>query len=635
MPDIIRIVHASDLHHHPTDAHKSADTKETPSFPDDIEVKRFWSSVRSVCKADTTDWLVFSGDVTLRGSAEGLTSFANHLVELRKGLGATPRVCVVPGNHDVEWEASGVPKTDSERGKAFRETVGNHTDLLAWWPDADKPWFERDDRQRLFLLALNSSMYCGKTEKLDERTRLALSAIGTIPNEAERDATLAWANRRLLHDAAYFDQDQLKAIESAVDEKCTLEASGPPWVRIVVLHHHLVPLPGGVPMEVKNFELTVNAGEVLDVLHRCDIDMVLHGHKHVPRNFIHTGPNGRQMAIVCAPTAGGVPVQSGNGFNAITIARAVDGLAIAVQRHELHGEPSTETLHLDRLDRNKAPRSWLHVHYRWRDEGYYELEPARALLDEVTAATIGGARSIQTASSTFSTRDLGDFPRFFEHIVDMIASARNTLHVACDYPAYGMFSAPDSYGRYRVALEEAARRRVQTSMLFLDPTGRRETLKRQFPSGAFRQVLVAPGIVEKFNRLNARLVSIGQPALDTRRVGVEEFRQAVEAVQQVEGAGFGRIDGIRTQHLRFMMPIHLWIADKSRAIFSIPSSVPPRNEEHGYWLGESGYSTADRNLVERLYRIFEYYDARWPHSRIRPDDPARARSRPRRSPGTR
>jgi Icc protein len=52
----------------------------------------------------------------------------------------------------------------------------------------------------------------------------------------------------------------------------------PDDVKIFMLHHHLLPIPGtGRERNIVN-----DAGDVLEVLVECGVDLVLSGHKHVP-----------------------------------------------------------------------------------------------------------------------------------------------------------------------------------------------------------------------------------------------------------------------------------------------------------------------------------------------------------------
>ena len=48
--------------------------------------------------------------------------------------------------------------------------------------------------------------------------------------------------------------------------------------RIFMLHHHLMPIPG----TGRERNMVYDAGDVLEVLQRCKVNLVLSGHKHVP-----------------------------------------------------------------------------------------------------------------------------------------------------------------------------------------------------------------------------------------------------------------------------------------------------------------------------------------------------------------
>jgi 3',5'-cyclic-AMP phosphodiesterase len=51
-----------------------------------------------------------------------------------------------------------------------------------------------------------------------------------------------------------------------------------PGLRIVVLHHHLV----GIPGTGRERNIVLDAGDVLEILDRYSVDLVLAGHRHVP-----------------------------------------------------------------------------------------------------------------------------------------------------------------------------------------------------------------------------------------------------------------------------------------------------------------------------------------------------------------
>jgi 3',5'-cyclic AMP phosphodiesterase CpdA len=55
-------------------------------------------------------------------------------------------------------------------------------------------------------------------------------------------------------------------------------AEGDPTVRIFVMHHHLLPIPG----TGRERSVVYDAGDLLEILVRANVNLVLTGHKHVP-----------------------------------------------------------------------------------------------------------------------------------------------------------------------------------------------------------------------------------------------------------------------------------------------------------------------------------------------------------------
>ncbi len=53
---------------------------------------------------------------------------------------------------------------------------------------------------------------------------------------------------------------------------------GPADLRAFVCHHHLMPIPG----TGRERNQVLDAGDVLSLLRRCEVDLVLSGHRHVP-----------------------------------------------------------------------------------------------------------------------------------------------------------------------------------------------------------------------------------------------------------------------------------------------------------------------------------------------------------------
>ncbi|MBK7862539.1 MAG: metallophosphoesterase [Archangiaceae bacterium] len=77
-------------------------------------------------------------------------------------------------------------------------------------------------------------------------------------------------------------------------------------LRVVAMHHHLVPLPveGVGEWFAEAFgwphasELGLGTQLLRSILGECDL--VLHGHRHVPREFVADAPNGRALRVLNA-----------------------------------------------------------------------------------------------------------------------------------------------------------------------------------------------------------------------------------------------------------------------------------------------------------------------------------------------
>jgi 3',5'-cyclic AMP phosphodiesterase CpdA len=105
-------------------------------------------------------------------------------------------------------------------------------------------------------------------------------------------------NRRWLQGHGKLTMQDVHAIDEALDE------AAPDALRVVLLHHHPLPLPEdsfgeklprwlGWPFTL---ELASGVGLLERIVGRCDL--VLHGHRHVP-NARHIGRDGDRPMIVC------------------------------------------------------------------------------------------------------------------------------------------------------------------------------------------------------------------------------------------------------------------------------------------------------------------------------------------------
>jgi 3',5'-cyclic AMP phosphodiesterase CpdA len=226
------------------------------------------------------DAVVVTGDVTLTGSPEGFPRLPPLLQRLGDRLPPNEQIVVVPGNHDVKFDT---PPGSPERYAAFVDGVraeGYVTPLLDGVDDAVGgaggaflgPLLVRET---YVIAAMNSADYAGARSALPAELTAELQLMRD--NNTVSPALLAEIERLRLFDAARINRDQFRALHDAIE---TVDAGGH-RVRIAALHHQLAPV--STDEEVKALETLVNLGELRMFLADNRFELVLHGHKHLPR----------------------------------------------------------------------------------------------------------------------------------------------------------------------------------------------------------------------------------------------------------------------------------------------------------------------------------------------------------------
>ncbi len=102
-------------------------------------------------------------------------------------------------------------------------------------------------------------------------------------------------------------------------------------IKVVVLHHHTIP----VPMAGRERNVLSNAGDLLDLFLKFDVDLVLSGHRHYPNVYHIDG-----TVFVNAGTASGKKTRYGdaNSYNVIH----VDEKRLSVETRRISGEKDVD-----------------------------------------------------------------------------------------------------------------------------------------------------------------------------------------------------------------------------------------------------------------------------------------------------
>src|SRR5436190_8330741 len=117
----------------------------------------------------------------------------------------------------------------------------------------------------------------------------------------------------------------------------------PADLRIFVLHHHLLPVPG----TGRERNIVYDAGDLIETLQQAGVNLVLSGHKHVPYAW-----RLEDMFIVNAGTVSSLRLR-GNTRQCYNVIEIDDGHVAVSRRYPFHGQERIIEFSLETLDFQK------------------------------------------------------------------------------------------------------------------------------------------------------------------------------------------------------------------------------------------------------------------------------------------
>ncbi len=218
------------------------------------------------------DALLVTGDITNSGHANEHARASEVLHFVADQLGVShEQTFFVPGNHDVFWPVAKLEPQDFWRKYRYEplHAEDNHFIYAAMQQDAigsyhNSPYAVLRKTESLLVLGVNTAAHDGPAETPVHH--------GSISNE-----TMKWIDETL----------------SAYDNDLTLR-------RICLAHHH--PLQYQNPTgNGKDFSALQNAESLLALLAKHRVEILVHGHRHVPQwTFRFDGNAGHPIAILGA-----------------------------------------------------------------------------------------------------------------------------------------------------------------------------------------------------------------------------------------------------------------------------------------------------------------------------------------------
>ena len=219
----------------------------------------------------TADYLVLPGDLTNSAQPREVQLASELILEAAHALGVPhDKIVFAPGNHDVDWSVFDPNDDTGVRWGQRYDPIGHnsfHFKKLVDRGEGDvfsPPHFIVWDFNDLLVVAYNSASH----------------------------------DKPINKDAAHHglaDPDHFDPIRQH------LSRIGPPdgRVRLFLVHHHMLDFSSPIP-KTPDFSLMTNAESLLSLLHECDFDLLIHGHKHHPRFDTHSTQTYSHLPILCS-----------------------------------------------------------------------------------------------------------------------------------------------------------------------------------------------------------------------------------------------------------------------------------------------------------------------------------------------
>lgn len=260
-----RILHLSDLHF-------GAGKHAFATGLGDAFHRTLAAAVDEVINDQPPAIVVVTGDLTWSGSEAEFDQAWTCLNDLRGRLGVSPdHFVIIPGNHDIQWSEAAKTKSEYETtGKVSVAQPEAQKNYEAFW----RKWYERSPSKHLAI---------GRRYFLTGGPTLDVLGLNSCALQQIKDA---FAGVGCVTKAA---------IDAAIAEFGWRGAPSATQLRVVALHHHLMPVASAERVEdaARGFGVAIDAEDVMQELTRLHVDLVLHGHQHHP----YLGCTWRETAV--------------------------------------------------------------------------------------------------------------------------------------------------------------------------------------------------------------------------------------------------------------------------------------------------------------------------------------------------
>jgi hypothetical protein len=216
---------------------------------------------------------------------------------------------------------------------------------------------------------------------------------------------------------------------------------------------------------------------------------------------------------------------------------------------------------------------------------------------------------LEAVRQALRTKALGPFPNFMAQIVSAVESAQRTLYIACDVPAYAMFSARPQFTQYLFHLDN--KKKLEIHFVCLDATRRRELHERQFSQPWER-------LLENAD-FSSRVTELARRTNRSRIAGAREFAEVVEEqnLEVLRTRIAPAVSPLKPLETAVAMPVYMWIADDKYAVFAfsvfndetVSGGGAEPDARKLVAVDEFGFETEDAEMIRALKGIWLRYES--------------------------
>ncbi|MCF0039791.1 hypothetical protein [Dyadobacter fanqingshengii] len=200
-----------------------------------------------------------------------------------------------------------------------------------------------------------------------------------------------------------------------------------------------------------------------------------------------------------------------------------------------------------------------------------------------------------------STKNIGEFPANLNKINILLENAKDSVHILADVPAYGQFSSPDDYLKYKRFLDginAGSKRKIEVKMVTYGADKRIEKIREQFSQAKIIYTELNPNgtLKKKIDNYFEKLFTRRQ----NEKIDIKEY----DLYRYIEEVNKNLVYSIKTtttidylEENRSNFPMFIWVRDGEEAIFSLINY--PNNTT------EVAFETVDKPLVSMLENIFQ------------------------------